>query len=117
LSLTSRGRGAARRVLATRNATLDTALASLSPAERDSLVTITEKMLGAITRERLSDREQGRIPPGGSMCRLCDIGACGRNRDTLILSGSADRIIPRREQLKVICTNARGRWIIKGFGL
>jgi DNA-binding MarR family transcriptional regulator len=79
LVLTSTGTRAARRVLAARSAALDNLLLELSAAERTSLANITEKLLAAITRQRLADREEGRDPPGGWLCRLCDFDACGRD--------------------------------------
>jgi DNA-binding MarR family transcriptional regulator len=79
LVLTSRGTRAARRVLAARSDALDSLLLGLSAAERTSLTNITEKLLGAITRQRLADREEGHDPQGGWLCRLCDFDACGRD--------------------------------------
>jgi DNA-binding MarR family transcriptional regulator len=78
LVLTSTGKTAARRVLAARSAAVDSLLAGLSPTERASLTNITEKLLGAVTTERLAEREQGHDPSGGWLCRLCDFDACGR---------------------------------------
>jgi hypothetical protein len=43
------------------------------------LTNITEKLLGAITAQRLADRDQGHDPSGGWLCRLCDLDACGRD--------------------------------------
>jgi len=90
LVLTSRGRAAARRVLGVRAGVLESLLACLSAAERRSLNKITEKLLSAITQDRLADREQGQVPSGGWMCRLCDFQACGRNRGECPVAASAE---------------------------
>jgi hypothetical protein len=36
-------------------------------------------LLGAITTQRLAERERGHDPSGGWLCRLCDVDACGRD--------------------------------------
>lgn len=89
LVLTTRGEAAARHVLAARSAALESVLLELSPAETTSLTTITEKLLAAITRERLADREDGRDPSGGWLCRLCDFDACGRQHGACPAAASA----------------------------
>jgi MarR family transcriptional regulator, negative regulator of the multidrug operon emrRAB len=78
LVLTGRGHAAARRVLAARSAALKSVLGGLSPAERRSLTEIADKLIRSITRERLEERAQGRVPTGGWLCRLCDFEDCGR---------------------------------------
>jgi MarR family transcriptional repressor of emrRAB len=89
LVLTPRGRGAARRVLAARAAALESTLVALSPAERKSLTEISERLLGAVVRQRLADREQGHDPSGGWLCRLCDVDACGRRQGACPAAKSA----------------------------
>ncbi|MGH9245047.1 MAG: MarR family winged helix-turn-helix transcriptional regulator [Acidimicrobiales bacterium] len=71
VSLTSAGRRAAQRVSAARSRVLDDALGRLSPAERQTLDELTAKVVAGLIRG-----------PGAVkwMCRLCDTGACGRER-------------------------------------
>ena len=69
LHLTDAGRQAAEQVHAARAGVLDGALAVLTPEERDTFAELTGRMLIGLM--------QG---PGATrwMCRLCDLGACGR---------------------------------------
>ena len=78
LVLTRSGHAAARRVLAARAAAVETALAGLTADDLRSLDTLTGKILQTVTEQRLADRERGRPPSGGWLCRLCDFSACGR---------------------------------------
>ena len=78
LVLTASGRRTARRVLAARAEALDRVLTELSQADRASLTRIAEKLLAALTRDRLAERQHGHEPSGGWLCRLCDFEACGR---------------------------------------
>jgi MarR family transcriptional repressor of emrRAB len=80
LVLTAGGRRAAQRVLAARAEALSSVFATLTQDERASLTRISEKLLGAVTKDRLAERQQGHEPPGGWMCRLCDFAACGRDQ-------------------------------------
>jgi MarR family transcriptional repressor of emrRAB len=64
---TPAGRRAARRVLARREAAVQSVLAPLTRAERETLALLTERLL----------RELG---PERRVCRLCDREACGRGR-------------------------------------
>ncbi len=73
LTLTATGRRAARRVTAARGAVLEDALAALSPAERQALDRLASRMLDGIVRDKLAEPE-----PTPWICRLCDLGACGR---------------------------------------
>jgi DNA-binding MarR family transcriptional regulator len=79
LVLTADGRKAARRALVARSDAIDGVLRELSDGQRTSLHEITETLLGAITKQRLADRERHHTPSGGWLCRLCDLGACGRD--------------------------------------
>jgi DNA-binding MarR family transcriptional regulator len=88
LVLTAPGRAAARRVRAARSEELRRVLATLPAADLASLTSITEHLLGAITRERLADRDQGHDPSGGWLCRLCDFDACGRQDGTCPVASS-----------------------------
>lgn len=67
LQLTPQGRRQARSVLDGRRRALDPALGALTPAERAQLLRLTEKLLGALTR----DREHS-----DHICRLCDLAVC-----------------------------------------
>jgi MarR family transcriptional repressor of emrRAB len=78
LVLTATGRAAAKRVLSARAASVASVLDCLSDNERRSLAGITEKLVARLTEERLDDRERGKPPSGGWICRLCDFDACGR---------------------------------------
>ena len=67
VTLTGEGRGAAERAAAARAGVLLTALAALSPAERETLRGLMGKVLAGMIRG-----------PGAVrwMCRLCDTGTC-----------------------------------------
>jgi hypothetical protein len=75
IALTAAGRRQARRVTRARQAVLGDALASLTASERDQFARLMAKVVGSVVRARLS---RG---PGDAAwtCRLCDMGACGRN--------------------------------------
>lgn len=77
--LTRRGRATAQRVLAARREAFDPMLAELTEDERTSLTPLVEKLLAAMTSMRQAERELGHQPPGGWLCRLCDLAACGRD--------------------------------------
>lgn len=68
--LTRRGRAAARRVTNARGDVLQTALEPLSAEERRTLDSLLSRILVGMMRG-----------PGAQrwMCRLCDMGACGRD--------------------------------------
>jgi DNA-binding MarR family transcriptional regulator len=74
LTLTAAGRRAARRVGAARGAVLEDALAVLSPADRQTLERLAAQVLDGIVRDKLAEPE-----PTAWTCRLCDLGACGRD--------------------------------------
>ena len=73
LQLTPEGRRAARRVLARREAAIEGVLAPLTPAERTTLATLHERLLGSLTGGQEGRRR---------VCRLCDVEACGRECPT-----------------------------------
>jgi hypothetical protein len=89
--LTAKGKRAAERVRVARAGAFDSVLAVLSPEEQQSLASLTEKLLTAITDQRLRDRARGRMPPGGWLCRLCDFEACGRPRGDCPVADAAAR--------------------------
>jgi MarR family transcriptional regulator, negative regulator of the multidrug operon emrRAB len=65
--LTEQGTAVAARVLDARSAVLREALAVLDADERTVLAAVLEKVLGAVTRDRVHAEQ---------ICRLCDLGAC-----------------------------------------
>lgn len=71
LWLTPSGRRAARRVLAQREAAVESALAPLTAPERAALVRAAEKVLAGLAPEPWAEKR---------ICRLCDTEACGRPR-------------------------------------
>ncbi|HET8953328.1 MAG TPA: MarR family transcriptional regulator [Solirubrobacteraceae bacterium] len=73
LQLTPEGRRAARRVLARREAAIETVLAPLTPEERTDMARLHERLLGSLTG---GQQERRRV------CRLCDVEACGRECPT-----------------------------------
>ncbi len=80
VTLTPRGRRAARAVRGARAEAIEQLLRPLTASERTQLSKLMGKLLGARALERLAERQQGQSPPGGWMCRLCDFAACGRDR-------------------------------------
>jgi MarR family transcriptional repressor of emrRAB len=79
IALTPAGRSVAERVLTARNAAVGESLVSLSENERRRLQASAGKLLAAITQSRLAQRDAGRPPESGWLCRLCDFDACGRS--------------------------------------
>jgi DNA-binding MarR family transcriptional regulator len=77
IALTAAGRRAARRVTAARAAVLQDALAPLSPAQRAAFEALAAQVLDGVVRGKL-DREASRESTRWT-CRLCDLGACGRD--------------------------------------
>jgi DNA-binding MarR family transcriptional regulator len=98
--LTPKGRRAAARVRAARSAALRNVTAVLSDSERATLTRLHEKVLGAMTADRVAARLRGVEPAGGWMCRLCDFEACGRPRGACPVAGAAAAAVgePRRSE-------------------
>jgi DNA-binding MarR family transcriptional regulator len=92
--LTAKGRRAAERVRVARASAFDSVLTVLGPDEQRSLAALSEKLLEAITEQRLRDRALDRVPPGGWLCRLCDFEACGRPRGDCPVAAAASRPSP-----------------------
>lgn len=67
LQLTAQGKRQARAVLQARQGTLEPALNALTGLERAQLLRLTEKLLGALTRNRQHSDH---------ICRLCDLSVC-----------------------------------------
>lgn len=90
--LTRKGRRVAQRVAAARSAAVAAAFDALSDDDGEVLVRCVEKMLAAVTRERLAARERGEEPAGGWICRLCAFEACGRDRGACPVFNAATAI-------------------------
>jgi MarR family transcriptional repressor of emrRAB len=71
LVLTPAGRRAARRVLARRDANMQSVLALLTDDQRGVAVELAERVLARIAVDPAAERR---------VCRLCDVDACGRSR-------------------------------------
>jgi MarR family transcriptional repressor of emrRAB len=67
LRLTGKGRRAADEVLSRRRAALDELVTVLSPAEREALEPVLEKLVAALAQDR---------PEALTVCRMCDRAAC-----------------------------------------
>ncbi len=78
LTLTARGRAAARRIARARRETIQATLAGLSEGERRALTSVAERLSAHLAELRLEQRARGEAPEGGWLCRLCDLHACGR---------------------------------------
>ena len=68
--LTDAGRAAAERVTAARAAVLDDLLGDLSPADRDTLGELLDRLMAGVVRGK---------DGGAWICRICDLGACERS--------------------------------------
>lgn len=76
--LTGDGYRAAKRVLAARQTVLEDLLPDLSDEEQATFGRLCDKLVAGLTRRRMAEREEGREPGGGWLCRLCDLRACER---------------------------------------
>ncbi len=77
--LTPQGRSTAARILESRATSLMNALSPLSDGEIEGLTAALHTMLASVTLARAEERAartDDRPPPW--LCRLCDLGACGR---------------------------------------
>ena len=79
ITLTARGATLARRVRRARERAIAQSLESFSAIERVRLSAFCERLISALTRERLEERAAGHAPTGGALCRTCDFAACGRD--------------------------------------
>jgi len=77
IALTAAGRRVARRVSAARGDVLEEALGGLSPAERADLERLAARVLEGMVRHKLARDAGGESTRW--ICRLCDLGACGRD--------------------------------------
>jgi len=78
--LTATGTKVAKRVRIAREAAIARPLLQLPAIERATLTSLCERLVSAITKQRLAQRAGGLTPAGGALCRLCDFAACGRDR-------------------------------------
>jgi MarR family transcriptional repressor of emrRAB len=78
--LTTTGAKVAKRVRIAREDAIVRHLAKLSDNERASLSRLCERLLSAVTKQRLEQRSAGITPAGGALCRMCDFAACGRDK-------------------------------------
>lgn len=69
LELTAQGRAVAERVAAARVAVLDDLLLELTPAERETLGNLLDRLMTGVVHSK---------DGGAWICRLCDLGACKR---------------------------------------
>jgi len=81
IRLTPAGERAGAAVLAARDAALGEALAVLGAPDRRALAELAERVLGGVTTGRRS---------AGSICRLCDSGACGHRSGRCPVTRAAD---------------------------
>jgi DNA-binding MarR family transcriptional regulator len=80
ITLTSKGARVATRIAAARRSAVNPVLDALTDDERAALTAAAEKLLAAVTTDRLAMRARGEPASGGWLCRLCDFDACGRSR-------------------------------------
>jgi MarR family transcriptional regulator, negative regulator of the multidrug operon emrRAB len=81
VALTPPGRRVAARAVSARGEVLEAALATLSPAEREELTRLHEKILAGLTDGRSA---------AGHICRLCDSRGCGHQRGRCPVTQAAD---------------------------
>jgi DNA-binding MarR family transcriptional regulator len=78
--LTRTGARVAQRVRIAREGAIARPLGTLSAIERATLTELCERLVGALTKQRLEQRAAGFTPEGGALCRMCDFAACGRDK-------------------------------------
>jgi DNA-binding MarR family transcriptional regulator len=79
ITLTARGATLTRRVRRAREGAIAQTVESFSAIERAHLTGLCERLVSALTRQRLEQRAAGVAPTDGALCRTCDFVACGRN--------------------------------------
>jgi MarR family transcriptional regulator, negative regulator of the multidrug operon emrRAB len=78
LTLTPKGRQAARRILEARYEAVHSTLEGLSGQEQRSLIRLAEVLTRQLVDLKLGERAEGSAPASAWLCRLCDFDACGR---------------------------------------
>jgi DNA-binding MarR family transcriptional regulator len=78
--LTTTGVTVAKRVRIAREGAIARTFGTLSDTERTSLTRLSERLVTAITKQRLEQRAAGVTPAGGALCRMCDFSVCGRDK-------------------------------------
>jgi MarR family transcriptional regulator, negative regulator of the multidrug operon emrRAB len=92
--LTTTGAKVARRVRVAHEGAIAHTLGTLSDVERATLTRLCERLVSAITRQRLAQRAAGVTPAGGALCRMCDFTACGRDKGTCPAAEAAAALTP-----------------------
>jgi DNA-binding MarR family transcriptional regulator len=87
--LTTAGLAVAKRVRIARERAIARTVRALSDTERTTLTRLSERLVTAITKQRLEQRAAGVMPAGGALCRMCDFTACGRNNGTCPAAAAA----------------------------
>jgi DNA-binding MarR family transcriptional regulator len=91
--LTATGTRVARRVRIAREVAIARHVGELTEIERATLTRLCERLVSAVTKQRLAQRRAGFTPAGGALCRMCDFAACGRDKSTCpaaaVTAGSA----------------------------
>jgi MarR family transcriptional regulator, negative regulator of the multidrug operon emrRAB len=78
ITLTAEGADVARRIRVARHDAITRQVRGLTRDQRASLTGVLESLIAATTKQRLAERAAGDPPAGGTLCRMCDFGACGR---------------------------------------
>ena len=87
--LTTTGATVARRLRSARERAIARHLATLTDNERATLTRLCERLVSAVTKQRLEQRRAGFTPPGGALCRMCDFAACGRDKGRCPVAATA----------------------------
>jgi MarR family transcriptional repressor of emrRAB len=100
--LTTTGATVARRVRIARERAIARPFGKLSDVERATLTGLCERLVSAVTKQRLEQRAAGFTPAGGALCRMCDFAACGRDKGTCpaaeAAAAQAARVIRRPDR-------------------
>ena len=87
--LTAAGARVAQRVRIAREGAIARHFGRLSEIERATLTALCERLVTALTKQRLGQRRAGFPPAGGALCRMCDFAACGRDKGMCPAVGAA----------------------------
>ena len=75
--LTARGRALSRKVTVARAIAIEAALGGFDSDDSRTLLRLTDTLVANVTARRLRAPARGE-EPAGWLCRLCDLGSCGR---------------------------------------